>query len=148
MFFGEAMHYAMRANGVVLVQSDFLLVFACPDHLQVVRSEDVGRHGHISDAVDELNGGAVPIFSEEGYGILSCLDGIKHLVHRGIYEEGVLDLVTLLLGLLIENTGHYLVVVDVLGFFIVCSFLLHGLILFVLQLKGFLGFQLALFLFF
>ena len=142
------MHYAMRANGVVLIQSYFLLVLACPNHLQVVGSEDVGRHGHISDAVDELNGSAVPIFGEEGYGILSCLDGVKHLVHRGIYEEGVLDLVTLLLVLLIENTGNYLEVIDVLGFFIVGSFLLHGFILFVLQFESFLGFQLPLFLFF
>lgn len=59
----------MGRYSVVLVISRFLLIFIAANHLEVIRSEDF--RVYLLDAVDELNGGSVAVFGEEGDGDVS-----------------------------------------------------------------------------
>lgn len=108
----------MGRNSVVFIQNQFFLILALEHNLQIVRTEPI----RIDDlnTINEFNGCCVSVLSKEWNSILSRSNAIKHIGHRFIDEQCVLNLIDWLLVCVVVEILHELAIVNglLLGFLI------------------------------
>lgn len=99
----------MSRNSVVLIEGRFFLVLVTADDFQIIGSEFFNIH--FLDAVNELNWSCVAVFGKKRYSHVTCLDGFKHVVHRFVDKQRILNFVLRLLGALSVQSLYYLRIV-------------------------------------